>query len=100
MNLTEWFRRIWYLLNRRRIERALLQEMEAHREMMGEPRRFGNTLRLREESRDVWGWNWLDDFRRDIRFAFRALRRSPGFSAGAILILSLGIGLNLANFEL
>src|SRR5215471_15384020 len=56
----EWLRRIGYLFNRRRIERDLQREMEMHREMMGEPVRFGNMLRLREESRDVWGWNWLD----------------------------------------
>jgi hypothetical protein len=30
MNPTEWLRRLWYLLNRRRLERELHQEMEAH----------------------------------------------------------------------
>ena len=32
---------------------------------MEEPRAFGNTLRLREEARDAWGWNWLDDLVQD-----------------------------------
>ena len=70
--VSEWFRRVWYLLNRSRFERSLRKEMEEHREMMGEPIRFGNALRLREESSDVWGWNRLDGLYRDfaIRFDF------------------------------
>ena len=52
MIFLEWVRRIWYLVNRQRLERELQQEMDAHREMMQEPARFGNTLRLREESRE------------------------------------------------
>ena len=50
----EWVRRVGYLLNRGRVEAALEEEMRAHRAMMGEPARFGNTLALRERSRDVW----------------------------------------------
>jgi len=57
----EWLRRVWYLLNRRRIDEALRQEMEAHRASMGHPAGFGNTLRLREEARDVWGWTLPND---------------------------------------
>jgi hypothetical protein len=72
MKAMEWLRRVWYLLNRRRLERELSREMESHRLMMGEPKQFGNALRLREESRDVWGWNWLDDLWRDVRFGVRA----------------------------
>jgi len=89
MTITEWFRRLWYLLHRARIERELQQEMDAHREMMGERVRFGNTLRLREESRDVWGWNWLDALCRDIRHGLRRFRREPTFAAAAILTLAL-----------
>jgi predicted permease len=100
MFLTEWARRLWYLLDRRRIERELRQEMEAHREMMGEPASFGNTLRLREEARDVWGWQWLDDAAQDLRYGLRTLRLSPGFALTAFLILSFGIGVNLTFFEI
>ena len=99
MIVAEWLRRIWYLINRRRLERELRDEMEAHREAMGEPRRFGNTLRLREESRDAWSWNWLDDLAHDLHYACRTLRQSPGFALGASLILSLGIGVNIAAFQ-
>lgn len=91
--IAEWMRRLWYLLNRHRFEAALEQEMEAHRAMMDEPGRFGNRLRLREQSRDVWGWTWLDNLARDVRFAIRALRRTPSFTFAAVLSLGLGFAL-------
>ncbi len=93
-------RRLWYLLNRRRLEAALRAEMEAHRAEMPRPAWFGNTLRLREEASDVWGWRWLDDLARDARLSLRSLRRSPGFTVVATLILSLGIGVNLVFFQI
>jgi putative ABC transport system permease protein len=43
--------------------------------------------------------NMLDAFRTDIRFAFRALWKNPGFSAAALLTLGLGIGANTAVFS-
>jgi predicted permease len=100
MTLGELWRRIWYLLNRARIERELAEEMAAHREMMDDPRRFGNLLKLREDSRDAWGWGWLDRARQDARYAVRVLWRAPGFAVVACLILSSGIGLNLTFFHL
>jgi hypothetical protein len=99
MIVDEWLRRIWYLINRRQLEQELRDEMEAHREAMSEPGHFGNSLRLQEESRDVWGWKWLDDLVHDLRYACRTLRLSPGFALSASLILSLGIGGNLAAFQ-
>ena len=96
----ELWRRIWYFLNRDRIERELQQEMAAHREMMGDARRFGNTLKLREQSRDVWGFGWLDRAMQDLRQAARVLRRAPAFTITSVLILSAGIGLNLTFFHL
>src|SRR6185437_5099145 len=95
-------RRIRYLLNRCALERDLQDEMLAHREMLAADRKasFGSTLRLREESRDAWGFVWLDQLRQDLAYAVRALRRSPGFTLAAIGILALGVGLNLAAFHL
>jgi hypothetical protein len=60
--IKELLRRIWYLCNRRRLEREMGEEMAYHRELMSPDRRtnFGNELRLREDAREVWGWTWLD----------------------------------------
>lgn len=95
-----WFRRVWYLLNRRRYERELLQEMRDHRESMHDPRSFGDTHRLLERSRDAWGWNWLDDAAQDLKMGLRGLMRAPAFAVTSILILTFGIGLNLTLYQM
>jgi predicted permease len=93
--MSEWFRRVWHLINRRRHERDLLREMHEHRESMPDPSTFGDTHRLIERSRDAWGWNWLDDASQDVVVGMRTLLRSPSFAVTATLILSFGIGLNV-----
>jgi predicted permease len=94
-----WWRRIWYLLNRRRYERELVQEMREHREQMHDPRKFGDTHRLLERSRDAWGWNWLDDAMQDLVVGIRTLVKSPSFAITATLILTFGIGLNVTLYQ-
>jgi predicted permease len=98
-SVAEWFRRAWFLLNRRRLDEVLRQELEAHRAMMERPDRFGSVLRLREESRDVWGWRWLDQLAQDVRFGARTLLVDRGFAATAILILALATGATTAIFS-
>ena len=98
----KFFRRLNALFHRRRLQHELEEEMAAHREMMPAERRrhFGSALRFQEEAGDQWGWTWLDHVRQDILYGMRSLGRSPGFALTAIAVLSLGIGVNLAEIHL
>jgi len=63
-------------------------------------RQFGNIASIQERARDVQGWRWLDEMLQDIRHGVRLLRGRPGFTLAAVAVLSLGIGVNAAIFNL
>jgi predicted permease len=104
--IREILRRLGYLFTSNRRRRELESEMAFHREMAersGRPearRSFGNDLRLHEQAREAWGWTWIDRVIQDLSYAARTLRRSPGFSLTAILVLAVGIGVNIVAFSL
>ena len=75
---------------------AGMSAIEARQEAL---REFGGVEQCKELAREQRVWMWPDQFRQDLRFGFRMLRRSPAFSALAILCLILGIGTTTAVFS-
>ena len=63
-------------------------------------REVGNITLIEEYSREVWQWAAIEAILRDARYAFRQLRRNPGFTVTVLVILGLAIGANTAVFSM
>jgi len=109
-----FFRKLGFLLGRRKFDSDLEEEMRFHREQQAAVfqsggmspeaaqhaarRQFGNDTRMQEQSREAVSFG-VESILQDSRFALRQLRKNPGFAITAVLMLTLGIAACLALFS-
>lgn len=84
-------KRIRQWRRRAEFEAGLEEEMRFHREMAGSAA-FGSMAMAMEDSRAVWGFGWLESPMRDIRYALRGFRKSPGFVLAVVVTIGAALG--------
>jgi len=114
--MMSWLSRLGNVFRTSKVDADLDEELRYHREArVGDliaqglsrveaeaeaARRFGNTLLLREQSRDVKLLPWLESILQDVRFGARSLRKNAVVTGAAMISLSLAIGACAAAFSL
>jgi len=113
--MSSLFRKFAWWAQRRRREDELREELQFHLEEEADERQagglttdqarraahrdLGNVTLLREDTRSLWSWTFLEQLAQDVRFARRTMIKNRAFTALAVLSLALGIGANTAIYS-